>query len=71
MTDIIDTDSFEKLARLKDLRIKHQKINARIDDMVSKPKTDQLNLRRLKTRRLPLKDMITNLDSALIPNLDA
>ena len=48
MTDIIDTDSFEKLARLKDLRIKHQKINARIDDMVSKPKTDQLNLRRLK-----------------------
>ena len=71
MTDIIDTDSFEKLARLKDLRIKHQKINARIDDMVSKPKTDQLNLRRLKTRRLLLKDMITSLESALIPNLDA
>ena len=71
MTDIIDTDSFEKLARLKDLRIKHQKINARIDDMVSKPKTDQLNLRRLKTRRLLLKDMITNLESALISNLDA
>jgi hypothetical protein len=71
MTDTVDTDSFEKLARLKDLRIKHQKINARIDDMVSKPKTDQLNLRRLKTRRLLLKDMITNLESALIPNLDA
>jgi hypothetical protein len=28
-------------------------------------------LRRLKTRRLLLKDMIVNLESALIPNLDA
>jgi hypothetical protein len=71
MTDTVDTDSFEKLARLKELRIKHQNINAEIDHIASKPETDQLNLRRLKTRRLLLKDMITKLESAMIPNLDA
>ena len=71
MNKPIDRDSFEKFERLKELRVKHQKINAEIDLLVSIPKTDQLNLRRLKTRRLLLKDMIVNLESALIPNLDA
>ena len=71
MNKTIDSDSFEKFTRLKELRVKHQKINAGIDLLVSIPKTDQLNLRRLKTRRLLLKDMIVNLESALIPNLDA
>ena len=32
---------------------------------------DQLRIRRLKKRRLILKDMITQLESELIPDLDA
>jgi hypothetical protein len=32
---------------------------------------DQLRVRRLKKRRLILKDMITQLESELIPDLDA
>ena len=67
----VDISSIEKITRLKELRIKHQKINSEIDHLASLPETDQLNLRRLKTRRLLLKDMITKLESAMIPNIDA
>jgi len=71
MSGKVDKNSFGKLTRLKELRIKHQKINAEIDQISSNPETDQLNLRRLKTRRLLLKDMIASLESSLIPNIDA
>ena len=71
MSGKVDKNSFGKLTRLKELRIKHQKINAEIDQISSNPETDQLSLRRLKTRRLLLKDMITSLESSLIPNIDA
>ena len=71
MTDKVDKESFDKLARLKELRVKHQKLNAEIDSISSNPKTDQLNLRRLKIRRLLLKDMISSIESSLIPDIDA
>jgi len=71
MTIKVDINSIEKISRLKELRVKHQKINAEIDHLASIPEIDQLNLRRLKTRRLLLKDMITKLESAMIPNMDA
>ena len=71
MSDKVDKESFDKLARLKELRVKHQKLNAEIDSISSNPKTDQLNLRRLKIRRLLLKDMISSIESSLIPDMDA
>jgi|TARA_B100000900_G_scaffold384121_1_gene372671 hypothetical protein len=71
MSGKVDKNSFGKLTRLKELRIKHQRINAEIDQISSNPETDQLSLRRLKTRRLLLKDMIASLESSLIPNIDA
>jgi Protein of unknown function (DUF465). len=48
MPDKVDKESFDKMARLKELRVKHQKLNAEIDSISSNPETDQLNLRRLK-----------------------
>jgi len=71
MSDKVDKESFDKLARLKELRVKHQKLNAEIDSISSNPETDQLSLRRLKTRRLLLKDMISSIESSLIPDIDA
>ena len=71
MSDKVDKESFDKMARLKELRVKHQKLNAEIDSISSNPETDQLNLRRLKTRRLLLKDMISSIESSLIPDIDA
>ena len=71
MSDKVDKESFDKMARLKELRVKHQKLNAEIDLISSNPETDQLNLRRLKIRRLLLKDMISSIESSLIPDIDA
>ena len=71
MSDKVDKESFDKLARLRELRVKHQKLNAKIDSISSNPETDQLNLRRLKIRRLLLKDMISSIESSLIPDIDA
>ena len=71
MSDKVDKESFDKMARLKELRVKHQKLNAEIDSISSNPETDQLSLRRLKIRRLLLKDMISSIESSLIPNIDA
>ena len=71
MIDKVDKESFDKLARLKELRVKHQKLNAVIDSISSNPEPDQLNLRRLKIRRLLLKDMISSIESSLIPDIDA
>lgn len=39
--------------------------------MSTDPVEDQLRLRRLKKRKLWLKDMITKLESELIPDIDA
>lgn len=71
MSDKVDKESFDKMARLKELRVKHQKLNAEIDSISFNPETDQLNLRRLKIRRLLLKDMISSIESSLIPDIDA
>jgi len=71
MSDKVDKESFDKMARLKELRVKHQKLNAEIDSISSNPETDQLSLRRLKIRRLLLKDMISSIESSLIPDIDA
>lgn len=57
--------------RLHDLRIEHRDLDAAIGAMEAGPYADQLQLRRLKKRRLHLKDTIRKLESKLIPDLDA
>lgn len=72
MTDEnIDTESFKELAKLRELRISHRDLDYLIDRLSHDPLVDQLRIRRLKKRRLLLKDMITQLESELIPDLDA
>ncbi|HHH36216.1 MAG TPA: DUF465 domain-containing protein [Gammaproteobacteria bacterium] len=58
--------------KLQALRIEHRDL----DDVIHRlqqdaPHVDQLQLRRLKKRKLLLKDMITRLESRLIPDLNA
>lgn len=71
MTDKIDTESFKEFDRLRELRISHQDLDYLIDRLQHDPMVDQLRIRRLKKRKLLLKDMIMNLESDLIPDLDA
>ncbi len=71
MNDKIDTECFKNLTRLKDLRMSHRDLDDLIDRLSEDPLVDQLRIRRLKKRRLILKDMIASLESELIPDLDA
>jgi len=58
-------------ARLLELRQEHRDLDEVIDRLQLDPITDQLLLRRLKLKKLRLKDEITRLQSALIPDLGA
>ena len=56
-------------ARLADLRIEHRDLDQAIDRLDAAPLHDQLALKRLKKRKLLLKDEIAWLERALGPDL--
>ena len=71
MGEKVEVDTFKQLERLRELRVSHRDLDYLIDKLQLDPMVDQLRIRRLKKRKLLLKDMIANLESALIPDLDA
>jgi hypothetical protein len=71
MSDKVDTESFKQFERLRELRVTHRDLDYLIDSLSHDPLVDQLRIRRLKKRRLILKDMISQLESELIPDMDA
>jgi hypothetical protein len=64
-------DPAEIVHRLIELRIEHRDLDAVIARLAHDPGTDELALKRLKKRKLVLKDSIERLESRLIPDLDA
>lgn len=64
-------DTAQTTKRLAELRIEHRDLDAAIARLVGAPPGDQLQLTRLKKRKLQLKDAIARLESRLIPDLDA
>ena len=66
------TDNPAEIHRLLvDLRIEHRDLDNAIARLAHTAGTDELQLRRLKKRKLRLKDTIARLESQLIPDLDA
>ena len=70
-TDPLDVDLEAIKAKLETLKIEHRDLDEVIDRLVEKPPFDQLQLQRLKKRKLGLKDQITKLESQLIPDIIA
>ena len=66
-----EEENAELLQRLQDLRIEHRDLDDVIARLALSVDLDQLQLRRLKKRKLYLKDTISKLESKLIPDLDA
>lgn len=71
MIDKIEIGVFKNVGRLKELRVEHQDLDRVISRLVVDPDVDQIMLKRLKKRKLILKDMITQLESDRIPDLNA
>ena len=57
--------------KLEALKSEHRDLDEVIDRLVEKAPFDQLQLQRLKKRKLGLKDQIIRLESQLIPDLIA
>ena len=58
-------------AKLAALKSEHRDLDEVIDRLLEKPPFDQLQLQRLKKRKLGLKDHILKLESQLIPDIIA
>jgi hypothetical protein len=58
-------------AQIAGLQLEHRDLDDVIDRLSKELYVDQLQLRRLKKRKLYLKDLIARLKSQLIPDLDA
>lgn len=57
--------------RIFELQIEHRDLDEVVRRLARDPEVDQLLIRRLKKRKLQLKDQIAQLKSKLIPDLDA
>lgn len=57
--------------RVAELRLEHRDLDAAIARLQADIDADELTVKRLKKRKLQLKDAIARLESALIPDLDA
>jgi len=64
-----DSENYKR--RRVELRIEHRDLDDVIARLAKDPLVDELELKRLKKRKLMLKDMISHLESKLIPNLNA
>ncbi|MBN8894371.1 MAG: DUF465 domain-containing protein [Rhodanobacter sp.] len=56
---------------LAELKLEHRDLDVAIDELAHAIGRDELQLTRLKKRKLLLKDHIARLESKLIPDLDA
>ena len=63
-------DSPEELrARLQELTVEHRDLDAAIAQLIAAPPMDELLLRRMKKRKLHLKDRIALLERMLDPDV--
>lgn len=68
----MDNDKLIELyQRLEDLRLEHRDLDAAINALQENHYLDQLQMSRMKKRKLTLKDAIARLESQLIPDLNA
>lgn len=68
---IDDTERTRLRLRLEELRLEHRALDSAIQRLGGDTSMDQLELRRLKKRKLVLKDLVAKLESRLIPDLQA
>ncbi|MDD3799148.1 MAG: DUF465 domain-containing protein [Novosphingobium sp.] len=61
----------EMRKRLETLRIEHRDLDAAIDALTASGSPDQLQIARLKKRKLRLKDQIALIEDALLPDIIA
>lgn len=57
--------------RLTELKNEHRDLDELIDELGGRSPSDQIKVQRLKKRKLQLKDQISSLEAALLPDIIA
>ena len=68
-SDPLDVEAIK--TKLEALKSEHRDLDEVIDRLIEKPPFDQLQLQRLKKRKLLLKDQISKIESELLPDIIA
>lgn len=68
---MMKTDNSAIKNKISELSLEHKDIDDALNLMQEKPFIDELQLRRLKKKKLKLKDEIQLLESKLIPDIEA
>lgn len=69
--DNVNRELFRNLEKLRQLRIEHRDLDQVIARLALDIHTDEVQMRRLKKRKLLLRDQISRLESQAIPDLNA
>jgi hypothetical protein len=66
---MVDVEALKK--KLEALEVEHRDLDEVIERIASNPTVNQLQLQRLKKRKLKLKDEIAQIKSELLPDIIA
>jgi hypothetical protein len=66
-----DSDRAQILHRIEALQVEHRDVDSMIEWLSTQPRCDQLQIQRLKKRKLQLKDMISRLHMQTVPDVPA
>ncbi|WP_142847387.1 YdcH family protein [Telmatospirillum sp. J64-1] len=68
---MIDNNTEELRRKLAELRMEHRDLDDVISRLVETHPIDQLQIQRLKKRKLALKDLIARIEDQLVPDIIA
>jgi hypothetical protein len=69
--DRVDRELFKNIETLRQLRIEHRDLDETITRLSMDILVDEIEIKRLKRRKLLIKDQIERLSSQRIPDLNA
>ena len=69
--DVAGLDEAGMRARLATLRVEHQDLDSAVAALESQPRADQIQLARLKKKKLALRDLMTQLEDQITPDIIA
>ena len=71
MMDLTDEEAELIRGKVETLKVEHRDLDDIIERLSRDPNLDELQIRRLKRRKLLLKDQIALLESQLVPDIPA
>ncbi len=68
---LTDEEIADTRINLHEMQVEHRDLDLVIEHLILNPPPDQLLIRRLKKRKLVLKDRISQLERMLVPDIPA